>query len=384
MTDVAAALPQYTYGPQPAAQQFGPPQGMMYPMPPHMPSFPGPAPGSVNMPYPMGYQNPYAQPHQHQSTAQFAQGTPTGSAYGPYPPYPHPDASTNNPGYSPSYSRQGSYPAGSTVPSKQSGPRHGQSPPKSDKERKEGSSDTSWTIVDGSRQASRSHTPGKGAPFSCSPFDKKKKKARTATNPSWTGPRSPRGTAPAPSRKPKQSGHALWVGNLPPGTNVVDLKDHFARDATHDIESVFLISKSNCAFVNYKTEESCTAAAARFHDSWFQGARLVCRIRRGFAGPGTGAHQGSPHAGAGPRQGATLDKPEEDSSDARERQQGSAVSTAPRRVPERYFIVKSLTVEDLEWSRHIGIWTTQIHNEAILNQAYEVCPAGATSCLVSR
>lgn len=212
----------------------------------------------------------------------------------------------------------------------------------------------------------------------------KKKKARTATNPSWTGPRSPRGTAPAPSRKPKQSGHALWVGNLPPGTNVVDLKDHFARDATHDIESVFLISKSNCAFVNYKTEESCTAAAARFHDSWFQGARLVCRIRRGFAGPGTGAHQGSPHAGAGPRQGATLDKPEEDSSDARERQQGSAVSTAPRRVPERYFIVKSLTVEDLEWSRHIGIWTTQIHNEAILNQAYEVCPAGATSCLVSR
>lgn len=176
MTDVAAALPQYTYGPQPAAQQFGPPQGMMYPMPPHMPSFPGPAPGSVNMPYPMGYQNPYAQPHQHQSTAQFAQGTPTGSAYGPYPPYPHPDASTNNPGYSPSYSRQGSYPAGSTVPSKQSGPRHGQSPPKSDKERKEGSSDTSWTIVDGSRQASRSHTPGKGAPFSCSPFDKKKKK----------------------------------------------------------------------------------------------------------------------------------------------------------------------------------------------------------------
>lgn len=191
----------------------------------------------------------------------------------------------------------------------------------------------------------------------------------------WTGSRSPRGTAPAPSRKPKQSGHALWVGNLPPGTNVVDLKDHFARDATHDIESVFLISKSNCAFVNYRTEESCTAAAARFHDSWFQGARLVCRIRRGLAGPGSGAHQGSPHTGSGPRQETALDKPEEDSSDARERQQqpGSAVTTAPRRVPERYFIVKSLTVEDLEWSRHIGIWTTQIHNEAVLNQAYEVC-----------
>ncbi|KAJ4344455.1 uncharacterized protein N0V89_012197 [Didymosphaeria variabile] len=69
-----------------------------------------------------------------------------------------------------------------------------------------------------------------------------------------TGPVSsiPRG----PPRKPKQSGHALWVGNLPPGTTVIALKDHFSRDATKDIESLFLISKSNCAFVNYRTETS--------------------------------------------------------------------------------------------------------------------------------
>ena len=69
-----------------------------------------------------------------------------------------------------------------------------------------------------------------------------------------------------PPRKPKQSGHALWVGNLPPGTTIVALKDHFSRDATKDIESLFLISKSNCAFVNYRTEASCTAAMHRFHD----------------------------------------------------------------------------------------------------------------------
>ena len=55
-----------------------------------------------------------------------------------------------------------------------------------------------------------------------------------------------------PPRKPKQSGHALWVGNLPPGATVIDLKDHFSREATRDIESLFLISKSNCAFVNYR------------------------------------------------------------------------------------------------------------------------------------
>ncbi|KFX92393.1 hypothetical protein V490_05411, partial [Pseudogymnoascus sp. VKM F-3557] len=78
-------------------------------------------------------------------------------------------------------------------------------------------------------------------------------------------------TIRGPPRKPKQSGHALWVGNLPPGANVVDLKDHFAQDATEDILSVFLMSKSSCAFVNYKTEEACAAAMARFHDSRLKG-----------------------------------------------------------------------------------------------------------------
>jgi hypothetical protein len=41
-------------------------------------------------------------------------------------------------------------------------------------------------------------------------------------------------------------------------------------------------------------------------------------------------------------------------------------------VVDRYFIVKSLTVEDLELSRQSGIWATQSHNEAAMNQAYEV------------
>ncbi|KAH0394696.1 hypothetical protein KCU89_g11092, partial [Aureobasidium melanogenum] len=83
-------------------------------------------------------------------------------------------------------------------------------------------------------------------------------------------PSYPRG----PPRKPRQSGHALWVGNLPPGTTIGALKDHFSREATKDIESLFLISKSNCAFVNYRTEAACAAAMVRFHDSRFQGVRL--------------------------------------------------------------------------------------------------------------
>jgi hypothetical protein len=66
-----------------------------------------------------------------------------------------------------------------------------------------------------------------------------------------------------PPRKPKQSGFALWVGNLPRDVRLEELKDFFAIDG---LESIFLIRKSNCAFVNYKREEDCAHALATFND----------------------------------------------------------------------------------------------------------------------
>lgn len=186
---------------------------------------------------------------------------------------------------------------------------------------------------------------------------------------------APRG----PPRKPKQSGHALWVGNLPPGASVVDLKDHFSRDATNDIESVFLISKSNCAFVNYKTEAACTAAMARFHDSRFQGVRLVCRLRRGLAGPGSSTNPAAASAAQSARTEEDTKNPADDGAAGEAAESKPAKDSAAHgtqapthRVPEKFFIVKSLTVEDLELSTQSGIWATQTHNEANLNRAYEV------------
>lgn len=172
-----------------------------------------------------------------------------------------------------------------------------------------------------------------------------------------------------PPRKPKQSGHALWVGNLPPSTNVVDLKDHFSKDATSDIESVFLISKSNCAFVNYKSEAACAAAVARFHDSRFQGVRLVCRLRRGASATGSGQ---SNLQLVRPSDGGQAPGPGEGRSRRSLEESHVGRTQLPSRVPERFFVVKSLTVEDLELSRRSGIWATQTHNEAAMNQAYEV------------
>jgi RNA recognition motif-containing protein len=182
-----------------------------------------------------------------------------------------------------------------------------------------------------------------------------------------------------PPRKPKQSGHALWVGNLPPGTTVVDLKDHFSRDATKDIESLFLISKSNCAFVNYRTEASCTAAMHRFHDSRFHGVRLVCRLRRSSA-PASGVPTG-PSAMAG-SQPANVSPPKSPRVAEGEESHPETTDPAPRHsgevnreastATEKYFIVKSLTLQDLELSVRNGIWATQSHNEDVLNKAFQV------------
>lgn len=162
------------------------------------------------------------------------------------------------------------------------------------------------------------------------------------------------------------------MGNLPSGTNIVDLKDYFAREMNKDLESVFLISKSNCAFVNYKSESACLAALARFHDSRFQGARLVCRLRRADLTPGSAPDGMDFSATTSLRGGDGEDGTTTDQAESRSAERNVEERRSDVRVPNRYFIVKSLTVEDLEHSRRSGVWATQSHNEIALNEAYEV------------
>lgn len=157
------------------------------------------------------------------------------------------------------------------------------------------------------------------------------------------------------------------------------LKDHFSRDATKDIESLFLISKSNCAFVNYRTEASCTAAMHRFHDSRFNGVRLVCRLRRSSA-PASGVPTG-PSAMTG-NQHVSHSPPKSPQQPDGGDSQVDGISSPNQDIPDRgkhtsttkdkYFIVKSLTLQDLESSVRNGIWATQSHNEEALNKAFEV------------
>lgn len=178
-----------------------------------------------------------------------------------------------------------------------------------------------------------------------------------------------------PPRKPRQSGHALWVGNLPPNATVVDLKDHFSRGATYDILSLKLMSKSNCAFVNYKNRMACAAAMQRFHDSRFHGTRLVCRLRKAsMSEPLSSMTSSAATIDSG---ASELGRPS-DGSDADS--EGPLQSPTNPLAPatwehpsaDKFFVLKSLTLEDLLVSAHSGIWTTQPHNEQRLNTAFEV------------
>ncbi|KAK6400967.1 hypothetical protein LTR95_019246, partial [Oleoguttula sp. CCFEE 5521] len=159
---------------------------------------------------------------------------------------------------------------------------------------------------------------------------------------------APRG----PPRKPRKSGFALWVGNLPPAGSIADLKDHFSRDATTDIESLFLIAKSNCAFVNYRTEAACSAAMHRFHDSRFNGVRLPVSKADDVE---------TPTIVEGPPAAPQVQK--------------ELVSDIPpcrvSRIPETFFILKSLTSQDLDASVRRSEWTTQVYNEAALHDAFK-------------
>lgn len=175
-----------------------------------------------------------------------------------------------------------------------------------------------------------------------------------------------------PPRKPRQSGHAIWIGNLPPQTELMSLVYHVCKETT-GLESLFLISKSNCAFANYKDEAACAAAQSRIHDSRFQTVRLVSRLRRTLAGavPGESVSAG-PAALTQPSAGRSSSPDDESVKTAGVEDSRARDSSEDSSLPkDKYFIVKSLTVEDLELSVRNGSWATQSHNEEALNKAYQ-------------
>lgn len=169
----------------------------------------------------------------------------------------------------------------------------------------------------------------------------------------------------------------------------MSLVHHVCKEAP-GLESLFLISKSNCAFANFKDEATCIAAQQKLHDSKFQTVRLVSRLRKSTVEGATGVT-----APTGPAASASVEMPTStekatdlDGGDVTSEQPVTPASE-PQRTPDldssvqkdRFFILKSLTMEDLELSVRTGIWATQSHNEDVLNKAFNVSLSYVTYCL---
>jgi hypothetical protein len=146
---------------------------------------------------------------------------------------------------------------------------------------------------------------------------------------------------------------------------------------TSGLESLFLISKSNCAFANFRDEASCSAAQVKIHDSRFQTVRLVSRLRRSSVGTAAGVLVPTGPAALSPPSNPVVARSPSPGSETKVGQTESNIEDArdtesPKASKDKFFIVKSLTVEDLELSVRNGIWATQSHNEEALNKAYQV------------
>jgi hypothetical protein len=129
------------------------------------------------------------------------------------------------------------------------------------------------------------------------------------------------------------------------------------------------MSKTGCAFANFKDKETCVAAQAKIHDSRFQNVRLTSRLRRNSIGASASASTPvgassdpivSSSESASPAKDDDVEAAEADRDD----------SSSPK---DKFFVVKSHTVEDLELSIRNGIWATQLHNEGTFNKAYHAC-----------
>lgn len=162
----------------------------------------------------------------------------------------------------------------------------------------------------------------------------------------------------------------------------MSLVNHVSKE-TEGLESLFLIAKSNCAFANFKDEASCITAQLKLHESRFQSVRLVSRLRKNEVDGTTGLSAPTGPASSTTNTPRTISQIRSKSATKIDGSGSAGASGAgeyptvvssggPATKHDRFFILKSLTVEDLELSVRTGIWATQSHNEETLTNAFKV------------
>ncbi|KAH8822952.1 YT521-B-like domain-containing protein [Flagelloscypha sp. PMI_526] len=201
----------------------------------------------------------------------------------------------------------------------------------------------------------------------------------------------------APVRTP----WVLWMGNLPNRVTTSEL-DRFLK--THEpspgnIVSSFLISRSNCAFLNLSSKEALEECRDKFNDMQFRDGdttsqHLVCRERSpeeqeraGVIGQRTAGNHRTwvkvqkQAAGKTSTPHDNLSSPPSVEGDPTG-QEMAPITRSPsqpdhthssflaRYFPCRYFVLKSRSRSSLEDAIRDETWSTQVHNEVELDRAF--------------
>ncbi|KIW70574.1 hypothetical protein PV04_02830 [Phialophora macrospora] len=166
--------------------------------------------------------------------------------------------------------------------------------------------------------------------------------------------------------------NALWVGNIPSTATIIRLRDYFstAMPTPYDLLSISYNPDARYAFVNFQTESARMLAINQAAHQLFDGKRLDCRIRQSGSSRSTKVKYGLDSALPG--QPISIDNepptslrhkveellhfPEADSS-----QYGK----------DKYFILKSYSLETLYQSLGSGLWHVPKRHVERLNNAFQ-------------
>jgi YT521-B-like domain len=245
------------------------------------------------------------------------------------------------------------------------------------------------------------------------------------------------------SRLPKENDERTMKNSNTSGSSTPSIDSPDPTIPAHGVLSIFIITRSSCAFINYATPRHLERALVFFQGQSLRPEdprcpKLVCRVRKkddeaqaGVAGQrGRGIHVAwlKEHERKAKEESQTLHENDENTQQlvapqALKAKAGialdkedvkpdvteipTALTPTPQRTNisyssqqrpsidsssggsgsislastnsslfrhpafrERFFILKSLRVEDLDQSVKDGTWATQAHNEAVLDQAY--------------
>ena len=203
-------------------------------------------------------------------------------------------------------------------------------------------------------------------------------------------------------KPPTHSPFSLWCGNVPSDCSEGEIYNFFtsrsspSSDPNTDtdtdldlnvtgVESIHLISKTNCCFVNYRSDTHLQHAIATTNGSSlrpedYRLRPLVCRVRKGdddSTKSGVGAQRlGGLHLGyveskensspvlSDKKRLTAGDRISE--KDGRSWSNSTTSSFLSQHFPTRYFILKAKNEHDLQISVETGLWTTQLHNNVSL------------------